>query len=1324
MEQSDSHFSGALFSSIYRLYDCEFSERLSDLEAHSDDSKAKEFFQDVLVFNKDSMLSYTASPKSPLNQRIIALAQRLSLKKKIHPLHVLMPNLSLECIQNPKQDQSGTSVYYHLNDPTVSVETILSQYISGDPGRAYWIPVKILAECSIQEATHKLPNYYCDFALTEEQRGTGYLTDSEVHRLYHFSSQTRQLWDLRQNYDDFLQADLSLLAQLNILLKNMRFNSRDYGHGTEFDAGLGAYLALIHFLEYYQRLRANPSLSIPEEIRNEIDFLSDLTSNPMVNTSATTETQTCMSLRYDTLWPLVQSHKEGLARIYPQEVEGKSQVLLQIEQDYRKIQSDLVTSFKKGHDPLGVSEPLLTLCQNHIQLRSESDLYLFLSSCPERECANFLNPKAAGKALRKSILGILRLNSHRNQLIPNLVILLLELQPQKGKIFLQEFPEIRDKLKRVPMGFSEILMSFEGEKFQALLEGLSPDVLFYYENHSQELKDSNLFTEDKKRKIQSETIKLADKVQDFSSFMQIYSNITERENKRQFIEVVGVDKLASFSKNARIFNEISQSITNKIQKKNFINKMGFSQLADFIIDWDSFRRTYPYLSPKHKKQEFMEKLGFEKLVSFVTNEESFCYILSYYNNFLSKTIKNQKQNFLNKGIEKLAYFVKDAQSFSNTVSKFKGHDNRKLFVEKIGIEKLLTFVIDLDSFYKISSNIPDENQRQQFLDKGIQKLASSITNVESFYNIASKIKNITDRSLFLDKGIKKLASSVTDIYSFKDVFSKMMQESQSQIFIEKVGLKKLAGFILDKDSFMGISSKLKDLGHKKQFVEAVGFEKLSTYVIDTRSFNDIVLHISGDQRQNFIEFLGFEKLAAYVIDIESTYNIAYRIRDVSQKQKFVEKGFEKLANYVTDKESFKAIASQIKNPNQSLKFIEVVGFQTLVSCVADKESFNTIFSHIRDESQSKNFIEALGLKELASYTTDKESFNTIALQIKDSNQSLKFIEAIGFQTLAAYVRDKESFHTIISHIRDRSQRKYFVEAIGFDTLATYVINKESFNTITAHIREKSQNKKFLEAIGFKKLASLVSNVHDFRSFLSNIMGEDHKRDFIEKGIERLASLVTNIKSFKSTVSNIKDNDLKQQFITKGIEKLASLVKNVSLLRSMTSSFNDEEQREQFIEKVLLYSMEDPLKNCESLKIFQEVIGYCREKEDTRKKHAKRNFQSVLETGLRSFLQNHGDPSVFFSSGSEENKKWLVLQLSPENLLKGSRDHSKPNMEEYCKASCSVPGESLYRSDVVESDLILSGSPLVSFSYTSNQMKWNRTAELAIQQHDKERLYKA
>ncbi len=1257
MYNSNQESSATLFSYLYIFYEREFSERLSKLESEFDSPKIEEFFQDVLVFNKDSMLSYTASPQSPLNQRILALANRFAHQKQTHPLCVLRPDLSTECIQNPDQKKPGTSIYPNLNDPQVLVETILSQYISGDPGRTYWIPVKILAECSIQESTHKLPNYYCDFALPEEQRGTGYLTEFEVQRLYHFSPQTRQLWELRKNYAELLESDLSLLAQLNILLRNMRFNSKSYGHGTELDAGLGAYLALIRFLEYYNSLN-NPSFSIPSEIQNEIHFLRDLTSNPTININATTETQTCMSLRYESLLRLVQNHKEELARVHPQAVDAKGQTLLKIEQDYRQIQNDLVMNFQQGHDPLGVSVPLVALCQNHIQIHSESDLHLFLNSFPEKEYARLLGPQATNKNLRQSILWVLRANN-LNQLIPNLVILLVELQPQKGRAFLAEFPEISAKLKTVPMAFSEILLSFEEEKFQALVEGFSPDVLFYYLDNSQELKDLNLFSEDKRGYIYSETMKLADAIQDFESCMQIYPKIQGQENKQKFIEKVGLEKLVSFVTDAGSFSDIFKHLTEDLRAQ-FMAVLGLEKLVSFVRDFESFEyvfvRMQIYSKIKGQEKQFMEKVGLEKLISFVRDTNSFRRITAIIpdgdlrNQFVEKGTeklvslvtnldsfrliaddirdKDLLRNFEVKSLEKLASFVTDASSFLHA-HYLLIEDLGAQFTAVLGLEKLVSFARDEQSFLDILNYLTEDLRAQFMAVLGLEKLVSFVRDASFFCRIAHIIPDGNLRNQFVEKGIDKLVSLATDLFSFRSTAYAIRDKDLFRNF-EVKGLEKLTSFVRDAESFSDIFKHLtEDL--RAQFMAVLGLEKLVSFVEGTNSFLSITAIIpDGDLRNQFVE-KGTEKLVSLVRNIFSFRLIADDIRDKDLLRNFEVKSLEKLASFVRDAESFSDIFKHLTEDLRA-QFMAVLGSEKLVSFVTDFKSFRYVFDSISDEDLRNQFLEK-GIEKLVSFVTNLDSFRLIADDIRDKDL-LRNFEVKGIEKLASFVTDASSFLHGHSPLR-KDLRPQFMAVLGLEKLASFVRDAESFSDIFKHLTEDLRA-QFMAVLSFEKLATfvtdassfveiafflrkdLISDVTDASSFAekASFPREDLIPQFMAVlSFEKLASFARDARSFAKIAYFLRD-DLRVQFMAVlSLEKLASFITNKESFLDIVSLLR-KDLRPQFmavlgLEKLATFVTDD--------RSFEEIVSFLTE--DLRKP-----FMTVL--GLEELVS-------FVSSSSLE-----------------------------------------------------------------------------------------
>ncbi len=947
MEHFQHNAFGTLFSSLYALYEQEFSLRVSELEAHFEAEAVKNLLQDVHNFNKDSMLSYTASPKSPLNQKIFNLARRLAQQTNLHPVHFLLPGISTESIQTPTRDQI---VFPNLDSADLPLETLFSEYISGDPGTAYLIPVKILAECSIHGTTNAIPNYYCDFTLCEEQRGSGYLTATEVERLYDFSSQTRQIWELRQNYADLLQSDLSLLAQLNLLLKNMRFNSIAYGHGTELDAGLGAYLALIRFLEYYKPLSEQPNFAVPEEIGAEIQLLFNLTSDPTVNTNATEQIQTCMSLRYERLSDLIQSHKESLAKIspegtpYDQEETPSSRIV----REYEVARQELLSHFQEGQDPLGISMSLLELCQENIQVHSESDLHRFLISCPEQKYAQILNSQSSHRTLRHSILEVLGENN-LDQLIPQLVILLVHLQPQKGKSFLKAFPEIQKALREAPSAFSEVLQSFEGEKFQAIVEGLSPDLLVYYLENSEELEDPAVLSLGKKGSIEKEISKLADWVRDLPFFLEVAPLIEDQEQSRQFVEAVGFEKLASFGIDSSSFGNISSNLKDQEQSRKFVEAVGFEKLASFAIDSSSFGNISSNLKDQEQSRKFVEALSFEKLASFAIDSSSFRNI--------SSSLKQKDQDM--KLLEKLSERIIDFKSLLKIVCYLSYGKEKEEFIEIVGFEKLAHFATDNNSFQSILFNL-SKDQKLQFVEQvGFEKLACFATDNNSFQFILSNLSKNQQLQFIEQVGFEKLVYLAIDMNSFTGLISAIRHPEKKRQFVEQVGLEKLASWAIDGISFKNIASKLNDEALNRQFVEQVGLEKLVSWAAKhSLYFRFIISNISDETlNRQFLEKMILDILKPRLIDPESlekeqfdiTLNIVAEMIEYrknlshgrEENPNFQERGLEP---FLLNKKDLSRLLSVCEGVQQNW-LISQLSLETLVDVfkAVSKENQNDIF---------------------------------------------------------------------------------------------------------------------------------------------------------------------------------------------------------------------------------------------------------------------------------------------------------------------------------------------------------------------------------------------
>jgi len=320
-----------------------------------------------------TFLSYTALPKEEMTNLFITIAQWVAEEKNqylrkneclLHPLKLMMPTISVESIRKD-YDELG---------PDSDISTVLQTHILGNGG-LYLLPVKLVTEIELSTQSTKLCNPYYDYASHPEQ--AAYLNSEEYLRLIGHSTLTQAVLDTKQDYDLWTNDSSNFLGQLTLLCQQLSFNDVS-GIGTEKSAAGGAYSAIIYFMEYFNKLDDGEKEKIPNPLKQKINNLLGLITDPKKNDDATTRMETCVFMHRIDIINAMSNHESILSQISLSSLK-KQPLIEEAKTHFQTAKNNLNTAlisndYVTGYDRLCFNFQLLTALKVPLNVSSLADL--------------------------------------------------------------------------------------------------------------------------------------------------------------------------------------------------------------------------------------------------------------------------------------------------------------------------------------------------------------------------------------------------------------------------------------------------------------------------------------------------------------------------------------------------------------------------------------------------------------------------------------------------------------------------------------------------------------------------------------------------------------------------------------------------------------------------------------------------------------------------------------------------------------------------------------------------------------------------------------
>lgn len=201
------------------------------------------------------------------------------------------------------------------------------------------------------------------------------LTTGEMMRLRGHNNVATCYATTKRSYDLLISDESHLEGHLQVLIKKLKLNDAHGGSGTQELAGEDAYLAIVDFKLYYDRLTPQLKSQLPEEVASEIELLFHLTS-----LSRSVSEQTCIGLRREALERVVKQHEARLVAIAVTG-EKKAEQLAQLTKQLNQlimVRHMFVARESHDGDKLPLKEDLLMLFDIQIEFGLLTNFYTFM----------------------------------------------------------------------------------------------------------------------------------------------------------------------------------------------------------------------------------------------------------------------------------------------------------------------------------------------------------------------------------------------------------------------------------------------------------------------------------------------------------------------------------------------------------------------------------------------------------------------------------------------------------------------------------------------------------------------------------------------------------------------------------------------------------------------------------------------------------------------------------------------------------------------------------------------------------------------------------
>lgn len=425
------------------------------------------FLNENWTLVKGTLLSPTALPNADVTELLLSIAVFVSNERNktlakdeapIEALQLLMPSLMSLNSYNPRYpDLTGKDV--------LGLKHVLGTHILSS-NQTYLLPISLVTELDEYTNLSTVCNPFFDISIEkksdEEATKAILLTTDECERLASHSMQTRAVCDAKTIYDHSIAKNSSsLLGQLHALCLFLKNNSREL-LGNELNAGTGAYLGIISFLDFYNRLSPSQKDIIPQNLKAEIDYLIDIASDKDRNIEA--GVNRCVASRRNKIMAAMKNSEELLNSITLDD-SSKAQLRESLSVGIGKAKEGLLHAIDQrealhGYDHLGINGDLLRFLDLTFNLSSLSQLEMVHTLSPQEMCELLDQPEVIQNIIK------------RIKTPDELFMILKDFSDDKTSLFLNALLKCpQQNLIKNPQHLAILLINSDIEKCRAIIKG-------------------------------------------------------------------------------------------------------------------------------------------------------------------------------------------------------------------------------------------------------------------------------------------------------------------------------------------------------------------------------------------------------------------------------------------------------------------------------------------------------------------------------------------------------------------------------------------------------------------------------------------------------------------------------------------------------------------------------------------------------------------------------------------------------------------------------------------------------------------------------------
>ncbi|STX88398.1 Uncharacterised protein [Legionella feeleii] len=559
------------------------------------------------------------------------------------------------------------------------------------------------------------------------------------------------------------------------------------GVGIEENAGTGTYDAIIQFNDYYSKLDEVSKEKIPPAVKQEIDLLLTLSSDSTKNIKATSQIETCIKIRRESLVAAITPQEQVLSEIGLTKktaetlcAEKKAQLL--------SCQNELKIAIEKkkyqGIDKRGLTLELFKTLQVDIAISSAADLQEIVKLSPSELDSLFKNI-----ALQKQFVD-------QFESLEMLVLFIHQTPIPKLQVLLKHCGQsLANKFILKPGDLSVLLISLDAERVSLIISMMMGKIKNAYD-----FVDliENLSLEQSLLVCNALKEKLHDIIKTVSDFKYILVSLSSEQGalvfeliEHQLLNLIKTGEdfgiaLAALApeQHVLLFKAIKHKLPDLINTAiDFTCVVNYLYLEEMSFVFEAIKDRLPKLitnardfhrilkNPFSKEQgAFILKIVEDKLPELVNTLADFELVVNY--------LSPEQIVFLCQGISKISVVINDIHDFKHLLKAASLEQFYPLC--KTLMDKAPWLLRTGDDFCELITISPQE--KQAFIFDLIKDKLPEIINDAHHVKIALRHLSLTQRAVLLALMKEKWVAIIKTADDFSDLLEFLSLEEKTDLF--------------------------------------------------------------------------------------------------------------------------------------------------------------------------------------------------------------------------------------------------------------------------------------------------------------------------------------------------------------------------------------------------------------------------------------------------------------------------------------------------------------------------------------------------------------